>query len=429
MRLPQLVWSGDLVSSGRRVRASQGRLDVTRAIGLALCGLTLISACRRQPQAADSAVRPDAAAPAGPALTLSCRPDLGDAIPVPVGQEIRCVIDVGSRNVKLVVAGVKPGDPGSLQNLRQCRTRLQLGDKSFDPATGRGRALPRPEQDRLVEIIQAYRRRCDLDGGHLVGAIATEWARRASNASEVVQQVGSRSGVTMAVVSREDEARYGYLSGTRGKPGKLVLDFGSRSLQLSFWARDARAPEVVSVPLGIDEAGDRFFGGEEVDGYHDGQQAALAALRSALRGALVRAAAAVRRKALDPELHSLGENGDMALASAGRLWPGHPPAPVDEAGYAAEVKRMAPHPDARHGRVMGVMPARQLTALIPQLVRDRALFDSLRSERLRRVYGNKMLVFPTLIGLLEQELGLRTVVLVPQEMADGYLIASLEPRP
>ena len=62
------------------------------------------------------------------------------------------------------------------------------------------------------------------------------------------------------------------------------------------------------------------------------------------------------------------------------------------------------------------------------LTRDRALFDSLRSERLRRVYGNKMLVFPTLIALLEQELGLRTLVLVPQEMADGYLIASLEPK-
>ena len=83
----------------------------------------------------------------------------------------------------------------------------------------------------------------------------------------------------------------------------------------------------------------------------------------------------------------------------------------------------------RHGRVTAVLPARQLGALAALLTRDRALFDSLRSERLRRVYGNKMLVFPTLIALLEQELGLRTLVLVPQEMADGYLIASRPPKP
>ena len=399
-----------------------------RLVTVALCGLVWIAGCDRPAATATVPAPPSPAAAAPAAPPLTCRPDLTDAVPAAAGQQIRCVIDVGSRNVKLVVAAVNPGEAGSLRNLRQCRTRLQLGDKSFDPATGRGRPLPRGEQDRLVEIIQAYRQRCDLDGGQLVGAIATEWARRASNAGEVVQQVGSRSGVHMAVVSREDEARYGYLSGTRGKPGKRVLDFGSRSLQLSFWARDSQAPEVVSVPLGIDEAGDRFFGGKEVDGYQDGQRAAAAALRSALRPSLARARAALRRKALEPELHSLGENGDLALAASGKLWPGRPPATVDEAGYAADVKRMQPHQDDTHGRVMAVLQARQLAGLAGLLSRDRALFDSLRSERLRRVYGNKMLVFPTLIALLEQELGLRTLVLVPQEMADGYLIASLEPK-
>ena len=100
---------------------------------------------------------------------------------------------------------------------------------------------------------------------------------------------------------------------------------------------------MVSVPLGIDEAGDRFFGGKEVDGSPTGERAAGAALRSALRPALARARAALQRKALAPELHSLGENGDLALAASGRLWPGKPAVPVDEAGYAAEVKTMAPH--------------------------------------------------------------------------------------
>ncbi|HEY0713559.1 MAG TPA: hypothetical protein VGF45_12850, partial [Polyangia bacterium] len=53
------------------------------------------------------------------------------------------------------------------------------------------------------------------------------------------------------------------------------------------------------------------------------------------------------------------------------------------------------------------------------------LFEDLRSSRLKRVYGNKMLVFPALIALLEAELDLDEVVLVPQEMADGVLLERL----
>ena len=357
---------------------------------------------------------------------MSCLPELSTPVAEsPAGHGVRCVIDIGSRNVKLVVAGLREGEAGSFQNLRQCRTRLPLGDRSFDPATGRGRPLPQAQQDTLAAIVAAYRRRCAEDGGQLVGAVATEWARRATNASTVMEQVGRKSGVPIAVITRDEEARFGYLAATRGQPGKLVLDFGSRTLQLSFWAGDSKAPEVVSVPLGIDEAGDRFFAGDDVDSYEDGTRALAAVLRSALRPMLARARAAIKRKMLAPELHSLGENGDLSLAADGRLWPGKPALPVDEARYGALVKTMAPRRDPRHGRVTAVLEASQMIGMARALDGDRSLFQQLRSERLRRVYGNKMLVFPALTALLQQELGLASLVLVPQEMADGYLIGSL----
>src|SRR5688500_1708084 len=144
---------------------------------------------------------------------MACRPEITLPLQPPSeGQSVRCVIDIGSRNVKLVVASMRPGEPDSFRDLRQCRTRLQLGDKSFDPGTGRGRSLPPAEQQTLTSIVNAYRRRCLEDGGQMVGAVATEWARRATNASEVLQQLGARTGIPSAAVSREDEALFGYLS-------------------------------------------------------------------------------------------------------------------------------------------------------------------------------------------------------------------------
>jgi hypothetical protein len=414
-----------------RLSLSVGCCWSTLVLGLALAGCGR-SAAQTQPERppparpADAAAAAVAAAPAAADLpSINCRPDLAAALVNPSASPVRCVVDVGSRNVKLVVAAARDREPGSFESLRQCRARLQLGDKAVDPATGNGQALPHAEQQALVALIEAYARRCSADGGKLAEALATEWARRASNTGAVAALVAARTGTTLSVLSREDEARFGYLSATRGARGKLVLDFGSRSLQLAFWPRQADAPEVVSVPLGIDEAGDRYFGARD-SGFKDGKVALMDSLRKALGPTLERARLALRKKQLDPELYSLGENGDMALAASGKLWAGTPPSTVDEAGYGTAVKASLPTASNKYGRVSAVLTPRDMQRVAQTITRTRPLFESLRSPRLRRVFGNKMLVYPVLIELFARELGVRTLVLVPQEMADGYLIAKLK---
>jgi hypothetical protein len=215
------------------------------------------------------------------------------------------------------------------------------------------------------------------------------------------------------------------MAATQGARGKLVLDFGSRSLQLSYWARSSPEPVVQSIPLGIDAAGDRFFGAPGVANYAAGQIALKQALRAELEPFFARVREARGQGEVNGQLFSLGENGDMSLALEGRLWTGSRPRAVSESTYASAVKGFTPTRDPARGLVSAVFTPQKLAEPTTLFEQNPALFEDLRSAKLKRVYGNKMLVYPALIALLEAELDLDEVVLVPQEMADGVILDRL----
>jgi hypothetical protein len=378
------------------------------------------TACHQKPSA--ESPQPEASAKTAP---VNCRPEESRPIPLGAGRARRCVIDVGSRNVKLLVASVRGGDSRSLAGDRICRSRQQLGEKTFDQKTQTPRPLAAADQEALLRLAGAYAALCRQDGGEMLGAVATEWARRAPNAAQVSAAFQSQTGVTLEVLSREREARYGYLAATRGAPGKMVLDFGSRSLQIAYWPRKAAAPELTSLPLGIDEAGDRFFGKKEHRRYGPARAEFAAAVRAGLSGPLASLRTASRAHLLSPELFSLGENGDVPLAVAGRLWDPTTHRGVDEGGYGALLKSRSPGIHALYGYVTAVLSTHDIETLAKTIDANPALFEELRSERVKRIYGYKMLALPALVGVLAEDLGLETVVLVPQEMPEGLIVDRL----
>ncbi|HEY0710378.1 MAG TPA: hypothetical protein VGG33_26450, partial [Polyangia bacterium] len=297
--------------------------------------------------------------------------------------------------------------------------------KTIDKASGNPRPLRDADRDALIALFDDYAARCKGDGGKMFGAVATEWARKVPNAGELQKTVERKSRFDLQILEREEEARYGYFAATRGQRGKLVLDFGSRSLQLSFWGRSAPAPVVVGVAHGIDALGDRFFAGPAISNYTAGQTGLRQALRADLEPFFAKVREARGKGEIDGQLYSLGENGDLALALEGKLWTGDSPRAVSDTTYGAAVKAVQLTRDPQRGLVTAVFTPQQLAGPTSQYEQFQPLFEDLRSARLKRVYGNKMLVFPALIALLEAELDLDEVVLVPQEMADGVLLERL----
>ena len=85
-------------------------------------------------------------------------------------------------------------------------------------------------------------RAAGLENGS-VDAVATSAIRDAENAAEFLARARELTGLPIRVLSREDEARYGYLAAVNSTTlhDGCVLDLGGGSLQLVRVDRPARS--------------------------------------------------------------------------------------------------------------------------------------------------------------------------------------------
>jgi exopolyphosphatase / guanosine-5'-triphosphate,3'-diphosphate pyrophosphatase len=259
------------------------------------------------------------------------------------------VLDLGSNSFRMVVFAVH-GASWEREDELSCAVRIGEGLAS----TGRlgeaaiGRALH--ALDSFTELCSRH----DL-GGHSIDAVATSAIRDADNGEEFLERVRLRTGLEVRILSREQEARYGYLAAVNSTTlsDGCVLDLGGGSLQLVRVA-GRLARESGSWRLGAVRMTERF----------------LAADGPAKRGQLKALAAHVSRKlerapwlvAAGPRLVGLG--GTIRnLAAAAELAAGLPSDEVQ--GFVIEqatldelVGRLAALPAAERGGVPGIKPAR-----------------------------------------------------------------------
>jgi Ppx/GppA phosphatase family protein len=360
-----------------------------------------------------------------PPSACSIAPDKAQPVVAP-GREIYCAIDVGSRNVKLVVSSMEPGKPLTLRDERSCRSRLNLGTKVYDAAAPAGRQdkpLSAVDVEALANVMNEYQLQCARDKGKLVGADATEWARHAANIGEIRQALLARTSLDLDVLTPELEARYGYLAATRGRAGYLVVDAGSSSFQITSQTPGQEAPRGVSVPLGYEQAARIHFA--EAEGYEGGQRAYADDVKRRLTGAgldLTDLRAAVAGGKLGRRIVALGQDGAIHLAVGGLLRDGTGRWLQDEAAYARALGAVRATFSAEDGEVLRVLKAGEIGAYLRSLSEASQLLQ-LRADPVRALYGNKALVVPVLFDVLMRELDVDTLVLTPAEMPTGYILA------
>jgi len=156
------------------------------------------------------------------------------------------VLDVGSNTVHLLVVDAHRGAQPTPQLSRKSVLRLaEHIDKRGDLAI--------EGSDALVGAVLGARRQADELGCDELLAFATSAVRDAGNSAEVLDRVRVESGVDLAVLSGEEEARLTFLAVRRWfgwSAGRLLcLDIGGGSLELG--VGNDEAPDVaLSVPLG-----------------------------------------------------------------------------------------------------------------------------------------------------------------------------------
>ncbi|GAB2471611.1 Ppx/GppA family phosphatase [Jatrophihabitans fulvus] len=156
------------------------------------------------------------------------------------------VLDVGSNTVHLLVVDAHRGAQPTPQLSRKVELRLaEHIDKDGDLAEAGADSL-------VTAVINARDDAAELGCDELV-AFATSAVRDAGNSAQVLKRVGKETGVSLEVLSGEDEARLTFLAVRRWfgwSAGNLVsLDIGGGSLELAA-GRDEDPALAFSVPLG-----------------------------------------------------------------------------------------------------------------------------------------------------------------------------------
>jgi exopolyphosphatase/guanosine-5'-triphosphate,3'-diphosphate pyrophosphatase len=153
------------------------------------------------------------------------------------------VIDIGSNSVRLVVYRI---DGRALWTV--------FNEKAL---AGLGRDLPttgRLSPEGVEVALAALRRfRAVLDGWSAanVHVVATAAVRDASDGEAFLQRIGDDTGLTVRVLSGEEEARYAALGVIAGQPGAegVVGDMGGASLEL-VRLRQREPGAGITLPLG-----------------------------------------------------------------------------------------------------------------------------------------------------------------------------------
>lgn len=165
---------------------------------------------------------------------------------------MRCAcIDIGSNTTRLLVA--EP-DGSTLRELHAVRAFTRIGAACAPDGT-----IPREKIDEVALTVASQAAIASAAGAECLRAVATAAIRRAPNRDELLAAILERSGVTVEILSGEDEARLAFLGATGSCPGATVLpadgpvavvDVGGGSTEIVVGTPGGDPSWVVSVPLG-----------------------------------------------------------------------------------------------------------------------------------------------------------------------------------
>jgi exopolyphosphatase/guanosine-5'-triphosphate,3'-diphosphate pyrophosphatase len=145
-------------------------------------------------------------------------------------------IDIGSNACRLLIDDVIEGPDGKVDFVKASLVRvpLRLGFDVFE----HGHILP-AKADQLVKTIKAYQLLLDVYEVKHLKACATAAMRDAANAEEILERVKEETGITIEVITGQQEAAYIYenhvADNMSATESYLYIDVGGGSTELTFF--------------------------------------------------------------------------------------------------------------------------------------------------------------------------------------------------
>lgn len=138
------------------------------------------------------------------------------------------VIDVGTLKSKFEVREFDK----NYSSKTLCREKeLTVLGRDLDKTNG---LIIQKAIDTTIEALKKFKKQIDELGVHNYKAVTTEAIRKAKNAKEVLKEIKDKTGVSLEVLSHEDEARIYFNSVSKDFPKKTIAvsDIGGGSVQV-----------------------------------------------------------------------------------------------------------------------------------------------------------------------------------------------------
>ena len=293
----------------------------------------------------------------------------------PEGLERRlAVIDLGSNSFRLVVFTYV--EEAWWKRTDEIFESVRIGEG----LEASGDLQPGP-MERALETLELFSHFCRATGIDEIRPVATSAIREAGNREQFLTAARERAGLDIQVLSREEEARYGYLAAVNSTTLRdgISLDLGGGSMQLVRVA-DRRARHMQSWALGAVRMTERFLPEGKA------KPKRLKNLRAHVREEL---ASAPWLSEGGPERSLVGLGGTVRNLAAAAMFTDKVPTNGVQ-GYSIRrealdelVERLAGMSAAERGRVPGIKPVRGdlilAGAVVVQTVLEYGGFDAIQS--------------------------------------------------
>lgn len=164
------------------------------------------------------------------------------------------IIDLGSNTTRLIVM-VYTRQPSTFRLMDEVRETVRLASDIDEE----GR-LNQAAMNRSIGALAMFSALCRGTNVENVVTVGTSAIRDATNQAEFLERLEREAGLTMRILSGEEEAYYGYLgviNSTTLTDG-FVLDIGGGSTEITH-VRDRRFQEAISRPVGTVRFSERYI--------------------------------------------------------------------------------------------------------------------------------------------------------------------------
>lgn len=166
---------------------------------------------------------------------------------------------MGSNSVRLVIMDVGPeGEYHQMENIKET---VRLGEN-----TGPDGFLDPETQEYALETLRLFAKLCQVRQVDHIIAVGTAAIRRAPNRAAFLQRLQQETGITVRVLSGEEEAHLDYVAivNTVAMDTGLIVDVGGGSTKVIGF-RDRLKEQAVSLPFGVVTLTERFVGKDVIE--------------------------------------------------------------------------------------------------------------------------------------------------------------------